>query len=335
MTRWRRIFGASLTCLLMTGLPSCAGIQSALDPAGPDAARISVLSWLLIGFCSLVFLVVCAITGFALFGKRSWRSWIASDKMVIGGGIIFPVVSLSALLVYGFVLMSVADRPFTAASDDRLRIEIVGHRWWWRVTYVHPDGRRIESANEIRLPIGQPVEIALTSADVIHSFWVPRLAGKLDMIPGRINRMMLEVSEPGMSRGQCAEYCGGPHALMSFYVIGLPQEEFDAWLEHAASGAAAPAHEAHLEGQALFLASGCGGCHAVRGTEAKGRIGPDLTHVGSRHSLAAGALGNDQQAFETWLRDGQHVKPDNLMPPYDIFSETELARLSSYLEQLR
>nr|CAD6438776.1 cytochrome c oxidase subunit II [Rhizobium sp. Q54] len=329
----RLICAALLAGILPVLLSSCAGVQSALDPASPEAGRIGTLSWLLIGFCTVVLIGVCAIVGLALFGNQRWRSRISNERIIVGGGIIFPVISLSALLVYGFFLMGFGGQTVSPA-DDSLRIEVVGERWWWRVTYRDPSGRRIASANEIRLPVGRPVEVALTSADVIHSFWVPRLAGKLDMIPGRTNLMTLEMSEPGMSRGQCAEYCGGAHALMSFYVIGMPEEEFEAWLDHAADEGAIPAEEAGVQGYALFLASGCGGCHTVRGTEADGEIGPDLTHVGGRHSLAAGVLTNDRASFAAWLRNSQHIKPENLMPPYEIFSEDQLLQLASYLEQL-
>ena len=164
---------------------------------------------------------------------------------------------------------------------------------------------------------------------------MPALAGKLDMIPGRTNSLTLEVTKAGISRGQCAEYCGGPHALMSFYVIAMPEDRFAAWLEREAANAQTPAGANAAAGQALFLSSGCLACHSVRGTEAQGTIGPDLTHVGSRHSLAAATLENDVAAFARWIRDGQHVKPENLMPPYDIFTESELSQLASYLDQLR
>ncbi|MBA3447535.1 MAG: c-type cytochrome, partial [Pseudaminobacter sp.] len=205
---------------------------------------------------------------------------------------------------------------------------------WWRVVYTTADGRRIESANELRLPAGQPVPVDLTSADVIHSFWVPKLAGKLDMIPGRVNTLTLDASEPGVSRGQCAEYCGGAHALMSFFVIATAAEDFSAWLEREAAEAVKPATEDQLQGHALFIASGCGGCHAVRGTGAKGTIGPDLTHVGGRRTLAAATLPNDVKAFVRWIRDSQHIKPENLMPPYEIFTEAELRQIAAYLDSL-
>jgi cytochrome c oxidase subunit 2 len=319
---------------LLPLLGGCQGIQSALDPAGIEAERIARLAWLLFALCGAVLLLVCVLAGFALFGSDRVRGRIAGKGLVIGGGIVFPTVVLSALLIYGFTLMGLGGAP-AEAGDGQLKIEVVGERWWWRVTYVDENGRRTESANEIRLPVGRPVRVELTSADVIHSFWVPRLAGKLDMIPGRTNVLTLSLTETGMSRGQCAEYCGGPHALMSFYVIGMPEAEFADWIAREAGPAIAPPREPAVEGMALFKASGCGGCHSVRGTEAAGRIGPDLTHVGARHSIAAGTLKNDRAAFETWLRDADHVKPGNLMPPYKIFTDSQLAALASYLDALR
>ncbi|WEX73965.1 cytochrome c oxidase subunit II [Sinorhizobium numidicum] len=327
------MFARSILPLGLLALQGCVGVQSILDPSGAEAERISILSWLLIIFSTMVLVLVCVSTAVALFGNEGWRRRVSGERLVIGGGIVFPVVTLSILLIYGFFLVGLGGT--TAAPDGRLRIEVVGERWWWQVTYIDETGRRVESANEIRLPVGQPVKVELTSADVIHSFWVPRLAGKLDMIPGRINTLTLEVAKAGTSRGQCAEYCGGAHALMSFYVIAMPEDEFSAWLAREAGNARTPTGEDQAQGQAVFLSSGCGGCHAVRGTEARGTIGPDLTHVGSRQSLAAATLENDVAAFARWIRDGQHVKPENLMPPFGIFTETELSQLSSYLDQLR
>lgn len=313
-------------------LQGCAGLQSALDPSGAEAERIGTLSLLLILFSTAILVGVCVITAVALFGGERWRARIAGERVVIGGGLVFPILALSVLLGYGFYLM--APGTTAARSQGGLRIEVVGERWWWRVTYVDETGRRIESANEIRLPVGRPVELELTSADVIHSFWVPRLAGKLDMIPGHTNTLTLQATKAGISRGQCAEYCGGPHAFMSFYVIAMPEDQFSSWLAGEAGDASA-AKQDQAAGQALFLSSGCAACHRVRGTDARGTIGPDLTHVGSRHSLAAATLENDVAAFVRWIRDGQHVKPENLMPPYEIFTDDELRQLAAYLDQLR
>ncbi|MDW9445522.1 cytochrome C oxidase subunit II [Sinorhizobium meliloti] len=313
-------------------LQGCAGLQSALDPSGAEAERIGTLSWLLVLFSTAILVAVCLITAVALFGGERWRARIAGERIVIGGGLVFPILALSVLLIYGFYLMSPGTTE--ARSQGALRIEVVGERWWWRVTYVDEAGRRIESANEIRLPVGRPVELELTSADVIHSFWVPRLAGKLDMIPGHTNTLTLQATKAGISRGQCAEYCGGPHAFMSFYVIAMPDDQFSSWLAGEAGDASA-AKPDQAAGQALFLSSGCAACHRVRGTDARGTIGPDLTHVGSRHSLAAATLENDVAAFVRWIRDGQHVKPENLMPPFEIFTDDELRQLAAYLDQLR
>ncbi|WP_324765465.1 c-type cytochrome (plasmid) [Sinorhizobium meliloti] len=327
----------SIAPLAALALQGCAGIQSALEPTGTEAERINALSWLLILFSTVVLVGVCAIAAVALFAGDALRARISGERMVVGGGILFPILSLSVLLTYGFYLMgpgSSTAHMGGAHTGGGLRIEVVGERWWWRVTYVDETGRRIESANEIRLPVGRPVELELTSADVIHSFWVPRLAGKLDMIPGHTNRLTLQATQAGVSRGQCAEYCGGPHAFMSFYVIAMPEDHFAPWLAGEAGDAAA-AKQDQAAGQALFLSSGCAACHRVRGTDARGTIGPDLTHVGSRHSLAAATLENDVAAFVRWIKDGQHVKPENLMPPYEIFTDDELRQLAAYLDQLR
>src|SRR5690606_10682756 len=314
-----------------TGVGS-GDVQSALSPLGLEAEQVHTLFWVLTAFGGAVVLGVLAITILAALAPDRWRKRIARDSLVIGGGIVFPVVALRLLLGYGLILM----RPPVAASEsDRPRIAVIGERWWWRVVYTGPEGQRIESANELRIPVGRPVEIALTTADVIHSFWVPRLAGKLDMIPGRVNVQTLHATEPGISRGQCAEYCGGAHALMSFYVVAMEEAEFRAWLAAESSPARAPGGELEETGRRLFLDSGCGACHAVRGTPAVGTIGPDLTHVGSRLSLAAAALPNDAAAFGRWIRDNQHIKPDNLMPPFRIFGEPELAALAAYLEGLK
>lgn len=329
---WKRSLQtvAALPILLMTA--GCVDVQSALNPAGGEAERIHTLSWILIIFCSVVFLGVAIATMIALFGSHRWRQRLAGERLVIGAGLIFPAAALSALLGYSVMIMGMAG---SVAGQAGLRVSVVGERWWWRVIYTARDGSRIESANELRVPTGQPVHVELTSADVIHSFWVPKLAGKLDMIPGRTNTLTLEVNKPGISRGQCAEYCGGAHAMMSFFVIAMPPADFEAWLARESEPAAVPVNEAEIQGHALFVQSGCGACHSVRGTAASGTIAPDLTHVGSRHSLAAATLPNNAEAFARWISDSQHIKPENLMPPFEIYTERELAQLSAYLGSLR
>jgi cytochrome c oxidase subunit 2 len=316
------------TALLLTG---CSGVQSALAPTGIEAGRIAHLFWVLVGGGAVIFAAVIALTGLAL-GRQRHR-WLQSENLVLWGGLVFPIVVLSALLAFTLPLM----RAGAVAPDDRqaLRIEVIGERWWWRVVYTGPDGRPFELANELTIPVGRPVEIALRSADVIHSFWVPRLAGKLDMIPGRTNTLRLVAVQPGISRGQCAEYCGGAHALMSFHVVTLEPAAFETWLAREAASALPPASPQAEAGRALFIAGGCGACHTVRGTDAAGRIGPDLTHVGARHSLAAATLPNDAPSIARWIRDNQHIKPENRMPPFAIFDASQLDALAAYLAGLK
>jgi cytochrome c oxidase subunit 2 len=330
----RRAWRAGIAVSACTALAGCAGVQSALDASGAEASRIQVLAIVLIVFCTLVFIGTAIIAALALFGSEWWRRVFSGEGLVVHAGFIFPAVALAILLFYGLVLMGMGGDAANGGDGD-LRITVTGKRWWWRVAYMMADGRSVESANELRIPAGRPVKVTLLSDDVIHSFWAPRLAGKLDMIPGRVNTLTLKAGEPGISRGQCAEYCGGAHALMSFFVIALEEAEFDAWLSNEASPAREPQGEAAIRGRLLFAQSGCGGCHAVRGTAAAGSIGPDLTHVGSRHSLGAATLPNDARAFARWIRDNQHIKPENLMPAFEIFSEEQLSDLAAYLEQLR
>jgi cytochrome c oxidase subunit II len=280
----------------------------------------------------MVVVTVLLLTLLALFGRNSWRNWMSRERMVISAGIVFPVITLSALLLFDlFATKANSNAP----GGERIRVSVSGEQWWWRISYTTADGRRFETANELHIPARVPVAVELTTADVIHSFWVPQLAGKLDMIPGRKTILHLQANEAGVSRGQCAEYCGGPHAFMAFHVVSMEEPAFQKWLAHEALPAILPGDLRQAEGQQLFLASGCGGCHTIRGTAAQGTIAPDLTHVGGRMSLAAATLPNDAAAFARWVKDNQHIKPENRMPPFGIFTEAELTALSSYLAGLK
>lgn len=313
-------------------LAACSPMQSAFHPTGQEAERVATLFWIMTIGGGVIFATVLVAAGLAIYGRSSRRT-LSSERFIAVMGLGFPVVVLTALLVYGFVLMRAGDRP--AGDPDRLRVEIAGELWWWRVTYLTPDGRAITSANELHLPVGEPVDIALTSTNVIHSFWAPQVAGKLDMIPGRTNVMTVTATREGISRGQCAEYCGGAHALMAFHLVAQTPEDFARWLEAEAGPARAPEGAAAERGAELFTQAGCGACHAVRGTGARGMVGPDLTHVGNRHSLAAATLPNTRAAFANWIADSQHIKPENRMPAYAIFSDDQLADLAAYLEGLK
>jgi cytochrome c oxidase subunit 2 len=310
--------------LLFTG---CSGIQSTFDARSQHAQIIAEIGWVLFASAVVIFILVTAFTVYALIAKR--RSWIANRNFVVAAGAVFPVVALSALLIYSFI----AARDITADSGRAaLKIEVVGEQWWWRVRY--PD-HGVVTANEIRIPLGEPVEFVLTTADVIHSFWVPNLAGKLDMIPGHVNRLRVEADHEGVFRGQCAEYCGGPHAKMAFYVFAQPKEEFERWLANERAIARQPDNAFLALGQKLFLENACATCHAIRGTRATGQLGPDLTHVGSRSSIGAGILPNNVGTLAGWIASSQHLKPENRMPSFNTFSGEELRALAAYLASLQ
>jgi cytochrome c oxidase subunit 2 len=292
------------------------GIQSVLDPRGPAAELLAEMAWVLVVGAALVFVAVMALAAYAVFARRERSSRMSARALIVGGGIVFPAVTLSALLLYTLWRLT----PLEAADEAALRIEVVGEQWWWRVRYPE-----FETANEIRIPVGRPVEVLLKSADVIHSFWVPALHGKLDMVPGRTNRLRLQADAPGEFRGQCAEYCGGPHAFMAFFVVALAPEDYQRWAE--AQRKPAPVSND-------FFNRRCGACHTVRGTRAAGVLGPDLTHFGSRRTIGAGLLPNNAGATAGWIASSQHLKPGNLMPSFPMFSGEELRGLAAYLESL-
>jgi cytochrome c oxidase subunit II len=314
-------------------LGGCSGIQSALAPMGPDAARIWQLGALMTVGAAVVLLIVCAATWIAIRGPECARRRLAGSGAIMAGGIAFPVVTLTALLIYGVWVMRANIAP--AAAAPQLRVEVSGEMWWWRVAYIDWRGNRIADANEIRIPVGREVEFTLTSPDVIHSFWVPNLSGKLDMIPGRTNTLRLKADQAGVYRGQCAEYCGGAHARMAFEVVAMPAEAFDAWFIASEHPAAEPADAAARRGQKLFLAAGCGTCHAVRGTPAAGAIGPDLSRVGSRRFIAAASLPTTPEHLAQFIENSQHLKPGNLMPPFRILQPGERDAIALYLAGLK
>jgi cytochrome c oxidase subunit 2 len=277
-----------------------------------------------------LFVIGCAI--YATRIRPAVHENFAGTAFIVGGGVVLPVVVLSSLLVYSFLL----EREPVAVRGNGLRIEVIGNQWWWAVRYFPPGADEpVIGANEVRLPAGEPVEVSLRATDVIHSFWIPNLAGKTDMIPGRVNRMVIQADAPGVFRGQCAEYCGGPHAMMALYAVAMGPDDFAAWLEREAGPARTPEEPFLVQGQELFLASGCGACHTIRGIAANGQLGPDLTHVGGRRSLAAGILPNNVGTIAGWIADPQRIKPNNKMPAFNTFSGEELRALAAYLASLR
>lgn len=301
-----------------------------LDPAGPYAGSIAILSWILIAMGVAVLGVVVAALWIALFGGERLKAKLGGSKAIWIGGIGFPVVVLTLLLVYGLSLTRNLTAPVPA---DAMRVRITGEMWWWRVAYLDPQGRPyMLDANELHIPAGRPVMLELESSDVIHSFWVPRLSGKLDMVPGRRNILPIQADRAGVFAGQCAEYCGGPHALMGFVVVAHEPAAFDAMV--AARRVPRPTGQGEA-GSALFRSAGCAACHRIAGTAANGTAGPDLTHIGSRRSLGAGILPNNRGTMMGWIGDSQSIKPGNRMPSYKMLSAAELQALASYLEARR
>jgi cytochrome c oxidase subunit II len=321
---------ALAACLLVIG--ACDGAQSALDPQGAQAREVAGLWWIMAAGAVLIWLLVIGCAIYATRIRPVEHENFAGTLFIVGGGVVLPVVVLSPLLIYSFLLA----RAPVAVPGDGVRIEVIGRQWWWEVRYFPPGADApVVAANEVRLPAGQPVGVTLRATDVIHSFWIPSLAGKTDMVPGRVNRMVIQADAPGTFRGQCAEYCGGPHALMALYAVAMAPDDFAAWLEREARPARTPDEPFLAEGQELFLASGCGACHTIRGIAAAGELGPDLTHLGGRVSLGAGILPNNVGTIAGWIADAQHIKPRNKMPSFNTFSGEELRALAAYLASLR
>ena len=303
-----------------------------LHAAGPAAQTIADIGWLLILGGAAIFLAVMLLLAWALRGPPRL---VRPKLWLVGGGVLFPGVVLAALYAYTLPLTP-AWRP--VPPPDALVITVTSHMWWWEVRY--PDaGSHAEfvTANEIRIPIGRPVYLALASSDVIHSFWVPALAGKMDMVPGRVQHLLLSANRPGVYRGQCAEFCGEQHARMALHVVAEPPEAFETWRQAQARPAAATRTDRQARGREVFLSTRCDACHRVRGVGGggPGGLGPDLTHVASRLHLGAGTLANDRAALARWVAHVQQVKPGARMPSYERLDGEALAALAEWLSTLQ
>ncbi|EYD75282.1 Cytochrome c oxidase polypeptide II [Rubellimicrobium mesophilum DSM 19309] len=310
-------------------LAACDGPQSALSPGGEDAIQLGWLFWVMLAGSVVLWLFINGL--FFLVTRRHPHpmSRKLAEGTIVAGGIGLPLVVLTSLLAYGLSIM-----PHQREPGDGLRLRVTGEEWWWRVEYW-PEGATepVVSANEVRLPVGQRSDLELHAADVIHSFWLPGIAGKTDMIPGRVNHISMEPVEAGTFRGQCAEFCGLSHALMAFQAVTMEPADFDGWLAAEAEGISENARQA--EGHAIFQEQGCGACHALRGTEARGEVGPDLTHVGGRGTLAAGVLPMTAEALADWIAHPEAFKPGVEMPGYNHMDEAELLTLATWLEGLK
>ncbi|HYU57871.1 MAG TPA: cytochrome c oxidase subunit II [Actinomycetota bacterium] len=313
-------------------LGACTGSPSTLDAQGPGAARIANLWWVMFGISVVVIAVVSGLLAAAILRRR--RRQLDPDaeprwglRLILWGGAILPVVVLTAMWVLTLRDLRAISEPI---SRGEVTIEVIGHRWWWEVRYP---SLGIVTANDVHIPVGRPVTVRLQTIDVIHSFWVPQLTGKTDMIPGRTNSMSIQADRSGVYRGQCAEFCGLQHANMAFFVVADEPAAFQAWATREAGPAPAPTDPRARLGLQVFLQQPCVACHAIRGTDATGAIGPDLTHFGSRLSIGAGTVPNERGFLGGWIENSQALKPGNLMPPMRLDAE-DLDGLLAYLESL-
>jgi cytochrome c oxidase subunit II len=306
-----------------------------LDPKGPEARNVADIWWLMFALAALVYVVVAGLIVIAIRRGRRPREEEPTpqrepkdDTFIWFGGIVAPVVILAVLAV----VTVRTTQDLRAQEDGELRIEVTAKRWWWDVKY--PDSG-VATASEIHIPVGRPVDIELLSDNVVHSFWVPQLAGKVDTIPGQRNHLRLKASEAGTFRGECAEYCGVQHTYMSYLVIAEQPQDFERWLARRAGGAGlSPTSDAASRGQVVFNRESCAGCHTIRGTQATGTVGPDLSDFGSRQSIGSLTVPNNEANLSRWITDPQGIKPGNLMPPTAL-SADDIAAITAYLEGLK
>jgi len=332
--------------LLLSGIAFAA--QNALDPAGPLAGRINSLTRVMIYLLSAIFIIVMIVLAIAAFRRQRHTTPEPEPhnavippqhdreqrlSHTVTAGVLLSVAILFVLLVSSFLI---GHKVFTSPDrSNALIIEVNGRQWWWDVRYDHPvPSQIVTTANEIHIPVGRPIVLRLGSNDVIHSFWVPNLHGKMDMIPGRTQEFALQADRPGVFRGQCAEYCGHQHAHMALLVIAEPEDQFNAWYQAQLQPAPAPSTESQINGQKVFLSRPCVMCHRIQGTDAGGRLGPDLTHVASRQTIAAGTLNNSREHLSQWIQNSQDVKPGNRMPPIPV-NGNDLNSLLDYVQSLK
>ncbi len=334
----------NVTFLLLT---SCAGHQqSVVDPAGPQSGRVDTLWWSFFWLLGAIFVIVMVLTVMTLarrhrgFGQEPLETiHKASEetesrlRQVVTGATITTIVILFVLIIAS-VGIGKANSELQNKKNP-LTIQVTGNQWWWQIQYLNRDPTQIlTTANEMHIPVGRPIQIRGISNDVIHSFWVPNLNGKRDLIPSHVTTEWIEADRPGVYRGQCAEFCGLQHAHMAIWVIAEPEDKFDAWMKESLQPAAAPSNAMQQKGQQVFMNSACIYCHQIQGTTASGQNGPDLTHFGSRRGIAANTVPNTMGNLAGWILDPQSTKPGNHMATIAVNS-TDLQPLVEYLESLK
>jgi cytochrome c oxidase subunit 2 len=332
---------SALACWILGPTP----FQSALDAAGPQSARIERLYWLIFWISVVVFVFVIATLSGAMAKRRARRDEPAmpppildtkaadhTATRIVAAAVAVTVITLFVLLVESVV--AAKNETQSLVSKNPISIQVIGHQWWWEVIYPNTDpSQQVTTANEIHIPVGIPVVLNTASRDVIHSFWAPNLQGKRDLIPGYTTALWFQADRPGVFRGQCAEFCGLQHAKMAFYIVAEDPAKFQAWMQQQTKAAPVPDNDQKKHGEEVFLQTQCVMCHTIRGTIAGSRVGPDLTHIAGRISLAAGTLPNNIGNLAAWITDPQGIKPGNRMPP-NLLPASDLQDLLAYLESL-
>ncbi|HUP40472.1 MAG TPA: cytochrome c oxidase subunit II [Vicinamibacterales bacterium] len=305
--------------------------QSVLDAAGPQAAAIAWLWWVIFAITTGVFIAVVVVLAVAV-RRRSDRA--SSEVMMTRWVVAASVGTVAILGVWLFASVSVGRATAAPRTADAVTINVTGRQWWWQLEYSDTlPSNRFRTANEVLIPVGRPVVLNVTSRDVIHSFWVPNLHGKRDLIPGYVTSLWFQADREGVYRGQCAEFCGYQHANMGLYVRAVPESDYQAWLTAQRKPASDPGTEQQQHGRDIFLRATCPQCHTIRGTLAGGAFGPDLTHVGSRQRIAAGVLPNTTENLQRWIRDPHQFKPGNKMPAHDL-NDNDLRAVAEFLRSL-
>ena len=324
----------AVTCTFL--LSGCAaGTQSALSADGPVAAELKTLIFLFVTVCGIVFLLVIGVMVWALVRRKTRAAGEPDTQHSMGRIVIGAVAATFAIISF----LTVASF-YTTPSLDRGEsvpptIVVRGQQWWWQIIYLDADpAKTFQTANELHIPVGTDIRLRLEASDVIHSFWVPSLTGKQDLVPGRENGLTLHASKAGVYRGQCAEFCGLQHSHMALLVVAETPEDYSRWLEAQRQTAAVPADGDAAVGKRVFISKPCAACHTIRGTEASGTSGPDLTHVGGRAMIGAALLDNTPGSIAAWIADPQTLKPGNNMPLVPLTSE-ELRQVTAYVSALR
>jgi cytochrome c oxidase subunit II len=338
----RRSVCAALVVAAAIGSMSCGGPQNMLAPGGPAARELADAGWFVLIVFSVVSIVMWGLILWLALRKRGTlaehAAWNAPEdtRWVTIGGFAIPTVILAVMFVVTLKTMAAFPMGDNEMHAPPPMLRVVGHQWWWELQYlVGGETHRVVTANEIHIPSGQPVDIELVSADVIHSFWVPELHGKVDLVPGHVNRIRVQADRPQTFRGECAEFCGVQHANMILLVQAEAPDVFRAWLAGQASDAVAPVAADVTHGQQLVLSGACVLCHTIRGTGAHGVIGPDLTHLASRRRIAGNELANNTANLSAWVTHAQSLKPSAQMPNLSVFNGEELHDVVAYLETLK